>query len=970
MIDAMNNSDVAAFCIMDYWHFDGWFALQEYLTRNVGALKKNVFPGIEIRLEAPTDFKLNTHFLFDDIISKQQLVDFLATLKIGSVVQRSISPFAFAELGRSYGDDKLQEHGYSPADKANEDKMLELGMKTAKITRESWKQAKAQLGDKALIIQPYDTNDGLEDLNWHSHPYDDVEIMQLADFFETRKKIHVDLFIGKGHPTRPDITNSFFQALGKKWRPVLSGSDAHRFSDYGKYPSNKICWLKADISFAGLRQCMVDPLGRVFIGGEPEKMRHQNNNKTKYISSLEIRKSRTSTLTEKWFDTKLYINPGMIAVIGNKGSGKSALADIIALAGNSHSTNFEFLNQQRFRKGSNNRAAQFEAKLIWSDGNDNTVFLSDEPKADSPERVRYLLQQYIEDICTDISKNGASAFEKELKKVVFSHVPTHQRLGQDTLDKIIDYQTHQLERRANDIRSELSDVNKKIANYEFSASVENIASINAVILLKTEELAALDVKQLQVPEKPLQQGEDNIALSLTINAINEQILQETRALTELQSAQTQNSAALNATTRLFQGVRNIIASIERALPELIEDAKICGLEVPSIITYSLNADIITKRQKELEAERLTISNSIDNTQIAITQLSREFETLQSQASEPERLYQAALKEFTAWEERRNLIIGDAITPDTLRYWQFQLDYLSGEGKANLEELYAKRIDLAKEIYGQLQLQVDLYKNLYEPVAVVAASHNFVRDNMQLGFNALIEGNAFQEHLLSMLNLNKRGSFYQTEGAKTAKKLVQEADFSSWDGVKLFLDSVINALTLDQREGRGDSVSISSQLRDTFKVEELYDNIFGLGYLKPRLTLQLAGKEVGELSPGERGILLLVFYLLLDQEEIPLIIDQPEHNLDNSSVYKLLEPCIRHAKEHRQILLVTHNPNVAIVCDAEQIISASIDKVDGNKIVYRSGAIENSAMNMSIVDVLEGTWPAFNMRDETYQRLVF
>jgi ABC-type multidrug transport system ATPase subunit len=163
--------------------------------------------------------------------------------------------------------------------------------------------------------------------------------------------------------------------------------------------------------------------------------------------------------------------------------------------------------------------------------------------------------------------------------------------------------------------------------------------------------------------------------------------------------------------------------------------------------------------------------------------------------------------------------------------------------------------------------------------------------------------------------------------------------------------------------------IAAQLRDGFSTAELFDFVYGLSYLRPRLTLQLAGKEVGELSPGERGILLLVFYLLLDRDEIPLIIDQPEHNLDNASVYRLLEPCIRRAKNRRQIVLVTHNPNVAIVCDAEQVIAASIDKQDGYKVSYESGAIENPRLNLHAVDVLEGTWPAFDARDAAYQRPV-
>ena len=120
-----------------------------------------------------------------------------------------------------------------------------------------------------------------------------------------------------------------------------------------------------------------------------------------------------------------------------------------------------------------------------------------------------------------------------------------------------------------------------------------------------------------------------------------------------------------------------------------------------------------------------------------------------------------------------------------------------------------------------------------------------------------------------------------------------------------------------------------------------------------------------MSPGERGALLLVFYLLLDKNDIPLILDQPEDNLDNHSVANVLVPFIRRAKQKRQIILVTHNPNLAIVADAEQIIWVDIDKKDKNKFEYISGSIENRVVNEKIVNVLEGAMPAFNKRKQKY-----
>jgi ABC-type lipoprotein export system ATPase subunit len=90
-------------------------------------------------------------------------------------------------------------------------------------------------------------------------------------------------------------------------------------------------------------------------------------------------------------------------------------------------------------------------------------------------------------------------------------------------------------------------------------------------------------------------------------------------------------------------------------------------------------------------------------------------------------------------------------------------------------------------------------------------------------------------------------------------------------------------------------------------------------LRPKYELKVDEKDLSELSPGERGGLLLVFYLMLDRRDIPLIIDQPEDNLDNKSVYEILVKFLMKAKKRRQIIIVTHNPNLAVVADAGQII---------------------------------------------------
>ena len=80
---------------------------------------------------------------------------------------------------------------------------------------------------------------------------------------------------------------------------------------------------------------------------------------------------------------------------------------------------------------------------------------------------------------------------------------------------------------------------------------------------------------------------------------------------------------------------------------------------------------------------------------------------------------------------------------------------------------------------------------------------------------------------------------------------------------------------------------------------------------------------------------------------------------------LLVPVLTEAKRKRQIIMVTHNPNLAVVCDAEQVIYSSFDRKNGFKITYLSGSIESPALNTHVVNVLEGTKPAFDNRRIKY-----
>ena len=150
---------------------------------------------------------------------------------------------------------------------------------------------------------------------------------------------------------------------------------------------------------------------------------------------------------------------------------------------------------------------------------------------------------------------------------------------------------------------------------------------------------------------------------------------------------------------------------------------------------------------------------------------------------------------------------------------------------------------------------------------------------------------------------------------------------------------------------------------------MYDYLFGFEYLHPKYQLEWNGQSLDILSPGERGTVLLLFYLLVDKGDLPLIIDQPEENLDNQTVYRLLAPAQKRTRERRQVNIGTHKSNLAVVCDADQVVYAHLDKKNNNEVSYTAGSIENPMMNRKILDVLEGTRPAFQNRGSKYHSIL-
>jgi ABC-type multidrug transport system ATPase subunit len=973
IIEKINTSEVAVFGVMDYWTFDGFIEIRNYVERNPGALKKTVLPGIELRLEAPTEHRLNTHVILSDAVSTATLTTFVHTLRCGGAVNKPPTRETLIEVGRSYAPDKLQALGFTAADKTDDEKMFLAGAQSVVITRDSLRQAIQQVGkDHCLVLQPYDTYNGLEDLDWKAHPYDDQELMRMADIFEAKKEVHINLFLGLGYSAKPEVQDNFMHNLGGCPKPAFRGSDAHKVDDYGKYPNDRIAWLKADPTFLGLKQVCHEPASRCYVGPRPPKLLQVDKNPTKYIRSIKITRLPGADPADRWFDgVDVKLNPGLIAVIGNKGSGKSAFADIDALLGNTRSLNFEFLNSQRFRKG-RQRAQYFNAELTWEDNTTVSKTLDLDPDPQEPERVRYLPQRAIEDLCNELNSDGPSDFEGELKKVIFSHVPPEQQMQKESLDELLDFKTGPSKEAIRQLQKTLTTLNGRIVQLEGDTSASKIESYKSALALKKAELDAHQAAEPQPPPaQPTQQATATDQTLTDLNKAKEVLNALTTERENLKAERIGLFTKLGQVTNVLGKLTNLETQVEQFTSEITPDLEKLGVKAGDI--FSLKVDrkpikkIETAAKDRVAAITLRLDGDPANPETASLEKSvsaeeAKIKQLQDKLDAPQRAQQEFLTKKAAWQKRKEEIIGAADKPETKAFYEAKITAATSTLPQELTTSREERRALVRNIHAQLIQQRTEYETYYKPVQTIATESPLTKKALKLDFAVFLSPTTFEDQILGLINRQRRGAFQgEEDGAKKLHEMVSIRDFGKADEVIALLDGIVDGMSATETPGATDRSLLTPQLRKDVKLADFYDALYSLKYLEPRYTLRLDGKEITELSPGEKGALLLVFYLLLDQEEIPIIIDQPEQNLDNESVVRLLVDCIRRARERRQVILVTHNPNLAIVCDADQIVCSKIDKANGSLITYVCGSIENPKINARSVDVLEGTFPAFDNR---------
>jgi len=274
-------------------------------------------------------------------------------------------------------------------------------------------------------------------------------------------------------------------------------------------------------------------------------------------------------------------------------------------------------------------------------------------------------------------------------------------------------------------------------------------------------------------------------------------------------------------------------------------------------------------------------------------------------------------------------------------------------KVMLQEAESKRGTTSEMIESELRRQKELIDDRWAAIqkghedwseAQRALMNKILSDReITLRGEIIFDADVFLTRLKKELNLR---SFKAGGGLSTDDKVRRKFNITNAASLFTFMNERLHQVE--------EEAYVSGSLVGLF-----YDVSVRTEYLRVEPVISYGQRPLERLSVGQKGTVYLCMKLATQAFSQPLVFDQPEDDLDNEFIIEHLVGIFREIKLFRQVILVSHNANLVVNADAEQIIVATND--DG-VLKYNSGSLECSAINLAVRTVLEGGDDAFRKRE--------
>lgn len=932
---------IQALGITDYYNIDRYEDV--YILRQSGRLKDVdlIFPNIEIRFAIGTSSNnpVNAHLL----ISPENPNHI-------ELARRFLRELTFRAYNETFHCDKNdiirlgKAHDQSISD---DDKALEIGTNQFKV---DFNQLKDKISESKwakeniLIGIAVSSTDGSSGLQSPDASFSTLrsEIEKRADLIFSGSPKQREFWLGKGAAS--------IEELMEKWngcKPCIHGSDAHDESKVGNPDLGRYCWIKGDLKFESLRQACIEPEIRTYIGSAPQ------------IGGVPSRTIEFVKMNNaSWLRSpEIPINPGLVAIIGPRGSGKTALADLIAAG--SYSL-FAHMNERSFVKRAQNLIQDEEVVVKWQSGDETKSPLKNvefDGLFDSP-KVQYLSQQFVEDLC---SADGLTdKLLSEIERVIFQAHPIGDRLGTSDFNELSELKCNASRTIRDREEGLLSDYSNKI-NQE-TEKKDNLAGLKAK-LAELEKSIKADklVRTKLVSSNPWRDAEHS-KITEAIDKIRSKIDKLSRQLLAFQNLKAETdrleeTSFVNYPNTLIQKYPDVdLSDQEKKNLELQFKGDVSKLLSEKITKTSSEIALLKGSQVPafIVGESSLIPTGSDLMSQTLNVLNHDLQRIQSLIG----IDKDNAKKYSA--------LSDKIAKDEKNVENLSKEISEAEtAEAKIKGLVQERKDTYNTICQAIIDEQDILTSLYEPLMINLKAETGTLSKLTFNVRRKADIQAWANEGEQLLDLRKAGAF-RGKGAllEATKTLLQKA----WEtGTAEEISEAVEKFRQERVPSLLEHSPIEKNDRSNYKdwLKKFANWLYSTQHISVTYGVQYDSVDIKQLSPGTRGIVLLLLYLSIDKEDDrPLIIDQPEENLDPKSVNDELVPRFRDAKMRRQIIIITHNANLVVNTDADQVIIAHGGDHRNGKlplIGYQSGGLENSFIRDEVCRILEGGEKAFKER---------